>query len=203
VKAPQDYADNIHQPNHDPLFWGDGEQSAAFFHPALQSRGPNCFMLWFRLYHDLKDNPKVGRLPDSAFRTFVEAMCWASQVRSNGSTGVSQENADWAFRRNVTSDVTLLLQQRLLSVSREGVLFVTNWDSRQKRSDSSAERVKKHREKASFCDPVTLQKRTSNGAEESRGEKNRGESAFERKSTHPDLSQHGVTGMEHMPEQPF
>lgn len=127
---------------------------------------------WFRFYHEVKDDPKMGALTDCEFRVFVEGMCWACESSDGGSTGLTTETVNWAFRRNVTETVSSLLQKQLLTLRGDGMICVTNWMKRQFQSDSSTERVRKHRQKRI----ETLQKRHCNGTEERRGEEKRRES---------------------------
>lgn len=135
---------------------------------------------WFRLYRELKDDPKIGELDDASFRVFIESLCWACEKGDGGRTGLTEENANWAFRRNVTPALHTLFQKRLLSKSPTGEIMVPKWDERQKRSDSSAERVRKFRERNSVTLHETLPKRRRNGGEERRGDKNRIYSAASR-----------------------
>ncbi len=142
---------------------------------------------WFRLYRELKDDPKIGCLTDSEFRAFIEAMCWACEQGREGGTGQTMETANWAFRRNVTDALQSLLDKKLL-VEKKKELFVTNWNIRQKEYDSSADRVKNHRAKkkqlqeqvkklhVTDCNVTQLETVTvGNGLDESRREETREE----------------------------
>jgi hypothetical protein len=132
-------------------------------------------MNWLRLYTETKDDPKIGSLSDSEFRTFIEALCWAAQVQEGGNTGITQQSADWAFRRNVTSDVSSLLQKQFLVLEKNGTLSVKNWDKRQPKSAESTDRVRKHRENKKGNVPETLPERCGNALEKNRIEKKREE----------------------------
>lgn len=126
---------------------------------------------WFRLYRELKDDPKIGCLTDAEFRCYIESLCWACERGDSGKTGLTLENANWAFRRNVQDAVTSLLQKRLFCVTDTGEIQIPSWNKRQPSSDSSNERVRKYREK--HKEP--LQDRYSNGLEEKRVEEKRRE----------------------------
>jgi hypothetical protein len=128
---------------------------------------------WFRLYRELKDDPKVGFLDDAAFRVFIESLCWACEVGDNGRTGLNMQNVNWGFRRNVTETLQKLFQVGLLALNPEGEIVVPKWNERQKKSDSSSERVRKYRENHGVTLHETLPKRFSNGTEERRGEEKR------------------------------
>jgi len=127
---------------------------------------------WFRFYHEVKDDPKMGGLTDLEFRVFVEGMCWACEVCDAGSTGQTMETANWAFRRNVTETLQSLLQKQMLTLRGDGKICITNWMKRQIPSDSSTARVRKYREKRSETLHETLQSRPCNvrDLEERRGE---------------------------------
>ena len=130
---------------------------------------------WFRVYRELKDDPKMGELSDASFRVFIESLCWACEQERMGLTGLRLDNANWAFRRNVIEPLQDLLQRQMLSTTSDGEIMVPKWEKRQKSSDSSAERVRKYRAKKNVTLPETLLKRPCNGAEESRVEEIREE----------------------------
>lgn len=123
---------------------------------------------WFRLYHELKDDPKIGALDDSSFRVFIESLCWACEAGNDGNTGLTVTNANWAFRRNVTEPLQKLFQVGILVENQQGQIIVPKWNDRQKPSDSSAERVRKYRVKHDVTLHTPLQKRNSNAIEERR-----------------------------------
>ncbi len=136
-------------------------------------------MKWFRLYAELIDDPKVGILSDAEFRTFIELMCLACREESGGITGVTVDEASWVLRRDVTETVTALQETRLVTVEQSGKLAITNWGKRQKKADSSKDRVRKYREnqkKKTTEQNVTLQKPDGDASEESREEKSKKDS---------------------------
>jgi len=128
---------------------------------------------WFRLYHELKDDPKIGSLDDASFRVFIEALCWACEHSNGGGTGLTLENANWAFRRTVTTPLQSLFQSGLLTENEQGEIFVPKWGERQKPSDDSSQRVHKHRAKTTVTANQPLQSRSCNATEESRVEESR------------------------------
>lgn len=142
---------------------------------------------WFRLYRELKDDPKMGQLDDASFRVFIEAMCWACEKEDGGKTGLKEDNANWAFRRNVTDPLHTLLQVGLLAKDSNGEIFVPKWEVRQKKSDTSNERVNKHREKKRVTLHVTGGNGDCNGTDQSRVEENRGDKKESTKSAYPSL----------------
>lgn len=135
-------------------------------------------MDWFRMYGEMIDDPKIGTLDDAAFRTWVELLCAACKAEDNGNTHLKQADLDWVFRRNASVTLQKLLQRELITVDVTEDISITKWQQRQKKSDSSAGRVRAHRAKAKQdkdseeCNATeTLQKRDSNGLEKRREEK--------------------------------
>lgn len=128
---------------------------------------------WFRLYRELKDDPKIGQLDDASFRVFIEAMCWACEKEDGGKTGLTEENVNWAFRRNVTDPLHVLLQVGILAKNSTGEIIIPKWETRQKRSDTSNERVRKYRDKKNVTLHETGCNRYGNGTEERRGDQSR------------------------------
>lgn len=128
-------------------------------------------MKWFRMYGDMPDDPKIGTLSDSEFRTWVELLCLACKEQNNGVTGATKQNLNWLLRRDVTVTVDVLLRDELIHENKVGIITISNWEKRQMRSDDSAVRMRKSREKSKR--DVTNAK--SDGPEENRIEKNREE----------------------------
>lgn len=103
-------------------------------------------MDWFRMYGDMPDDPKIGTLSDSEFRTWVELLCAACKAESDGNTKLTKETVNWALRRDVSCDVTVLSQRDLVTVNGDGEYVIKAWSKRQYKTDSSAERTRKYRE---------------------------------------------------------
>lgn len=144
-------------------------------------------MDWFRMYGEMMDDPKIGTLDDAAFRTWIELLCVACKAESEGNTKLTEGTLSWALRRNATETLQQLLHRGLVTLNETGEIVITNWNKRQKKSDSSTERVKRHREKSKQINDVracnvteTLAKRDSNGLEKRREEKNREEEKKEK-----------------------
>lgn len=132
---------------------------------------------WFRMYAEFATDPKVQMLSEVMQRRLVMLLC----MRCCNDL-VTLHVTEIAFQLRISDDE--LKETKSIFVSKgfidEG-WNVLNWDKRQFRSDSSAERVSRHREKkkqASNGD-VTLQKRSSNGPEQNRTEQNISADLFE------------------------
>lgn len=104
-------------------------------------------MKWFRMYTSLVDSIKVGPLKDGQFRVYVELLCLAGEKDDGGRTGVTPENINWRLRRDVTCDVTEVVTRGLVTVSDDNEYVVTDWNERQYKGDSSAERTRSYRER--------------------------------------------------------
>lgn len=106
-------------------------------------------MPWFRLHDRILENKKVSRLPDSAFRFWINCMCMACRENADGDTGKTVEELSWVFR--ITDDEALQAFQcnvtaALLETGETGTVTVLNWSEWQNR-DTTAERVRRHRQK--------------------------------------------------------
>lgn len=99
---------------------------------------------WFRFYTEALDDPKVQRLPPHLFKTWVNLLCLAGQ---NG--GKLPSIDDMAFKLRMSAQDA---EQQISDLILAGLIDITetgraphNWAQRQFVSDSSTERVRKHR----------------------------------------------------------
>ena len=97
---------------------------------------------WFRLYAEFATDPKVQMLSEANQRRYIMLLCLRC---SNGDETLQDEevafqlrisNEDWAATKTVLVAKGLIGEDNSPSA----------WDRRQYRSDSSAERVRKHRD---------------------------------------------------------
>lgn len=100
---------------------------------------------WFRLYDEILDDPKVQKLSAEAFRAWINLLCLA--CRNGGS--FLRADVPFALRTSALRAealLTTLVSAGLMEYA--GVSVVPhNWTERQYISDSSATRVKRHRER--------------------------------------------------------
>jgi len=99
---------------------------------------------WFRFYDCALDDPKVQRLPGDVFKVWVNLLCVAS--RNDGQLP-SVEDLAFMLRSDsetITRVMNELRRAGLIDESEQG-LTPHNWAERQYQSDSSAERMRKHR----------------------------------------------------------
>lgn len=130
-------------------------------------------MPWFRLYAEMIDDPKIGRLNDAQFRLWIEILCLACKGE-DGNTLQTIDDINWSLRRNVTETLHDLLHATLVTLDDKKRVFITNWEKRQFNSDTSTERVRKYREnkkKIKGNVTETLLKRPCNGVDKIRGDK--------------------------------
>ena len=121
---------------------------------------------WFRFYVSTLNNSKVQSLTDSMFRGWVNMLCCAATH-----DGILPGLAAFAFELRITEAKAKRLLENLLAlglIDRDdaGELTPHAWDEFQYVSDSSTERVRKHREKRS-------RSVTETPSEQSRTEQNR------------------------------
>ena len=99
-------------------------------------------MDWFRLYHEFATDPKVQSMSEAMQRRLIMLMC----LRCSNTLETLQEQ-DICFALRI--DETQLAETKALFMQKKFVderWEILQWDKRQKPSDSSTERVRKHRE---------------------------------------------------------
>ena len=102
---------------------------------------------WFRFYAESINDPKVQRLPPHLFKTWVNLLCLTC---ANG--GNIPPISDVAFQLRMSefdaqSQVDELIGLGLIDIATDKTLEPHNWKGRQFLSDTSNERVRKHRAK--------------------------------------------------------
>jgi hypothetical protein len=117
---------------------------------------------WLRLYESVLDDPKVQKLPDSAFRAWVNLLCLAA--RTDGLINVDVSNIAFSLRKSEqkTREILQILQSGGLLIRSENGWKPHNWDKWQYKSDVSTERVRafrKRHETVSVTPPDTEQNR--------------------------------------------
>ncbi len=131
---------------------------------------------WFRYYDNAMHDPKLLRLSDATFRAWMTLLCFASK-----NNGILPSAADIAVELRckpalVASWITELAGAALLDKTGDGYM-PHNWNERQYKSDSSAERMKRHRDRKSDVTnkksdvTVTVQNRTETDTETEQSQK--------------------------------
>lgn len=96
---------------------------------------------WFRMYHEFATDPKVQMLSEADQRRFVMVLCFRC---CNGD--VTLHDADVAFQLRISDAEWSDTKARLIAKKLiDSDNIPTNWDKRQKASDSSKSRVYRHR----------------------------------------------------------
>jgi hypothetical protein len=99
---------------------------------------------WFRFYNDAVVDPKVQRLSGDMFKAWVNILCLASKFDG----ALPKDDIQYSLR--LTEDearelVAFFIERNLLDDLGD-VVAPHNWNGRQYKSDTSTERVKRHRE---------------------------------------------------------
>jgi hypothetical protein len=101
---------------------------------------------WFRVYDDSINHPKVLKLSDRLHRIWLGLLCIASK---NDGRLPSMEDCALMLRvqpERMAEALVSLIGARLLDRDETG-LSPHNWAKRQYKSDSSADRMKRHRQR--------------------------------------------------------
>ncbi len=133
---------------------------------------------WFRAYTDAATDPKftivsqiTGVHPMVVFGVWFELLCLAGRSPVRGSLYITETKPygimELAAITRLDEEAVKSLMDAFMDVgmvgTEEGTYTITNWDKRQYTSDSSADRVRKHRTKQPVCNgDVTLHDRYSN-----------------------------------------
>ena len=106
---------------------------------------------WFRFYTDWLENPKLCNVSETFQARYVKLLC----LRCKGEIpGITTEQIAWCLRLDITETEKTMAALEAAGLWADGDIY--NWDNRQYNSDTSTDRVRKHRNKV---------KRFSNGDE--------------------------------------
>ncbi len=103
--------------------------------------------LWFRFYAEALNDPKVQTLPCEEFKLWVSLLCLSCDA-----DGILPSVSEMAWKTRLDYETflkrfTLLQERGLMEDLGENQYTPHNWDARQFNSDTSTERVRKHRSK--------------------------------------------------------
>jgi len=117
-------------------------------------------MQWLRLHNKLLNDPVVQSLTDKEFKIYINLLCHASMLNKDGHIGTINETA-FALREtieNVSSCFMAFQEVELLvsSATDSETFRIPQWRKKQYKSDTSTDRVKKHREKVKRSKTVTV-----------------------------------------------
>ena len=107
---------------------------------------------WIKLYHEILDDPKMGRLSDSLWRRFIECCLLAGELDADGALPPVMDMA-WRLRMDetaLTNELDQLARFGMLEYRADNPLAaywnVTKFAERQAKM-SAAERMARHRER--------------------------------------------------------
>lgn len=106
---------------------------------------------WIKLYDEILDDPKMGRLSDGAYRLCINLFLLASRQELRDGRLPDFDDIGWLLR--LSSDKLQELWQELeragIVCMKEGLPFVSNFSTRQE-AVSDAERMRRYRERKRF-----------------------------------------------------
>jgi len=100
---------------------------------------------WIKLYHEILEDPKMGKLPDNLWRRAIELFLLAGDL-DNGGSLPDIEGLSWRLRtdkEHLETDLVELASVGIVSQV-DGVWIVTNFSKRQEPVDNAV-RVAQHR----------------------------------------------------------
>lgn len=118
------------------------------------------------MWNDILDDPKVANMRPKTFKIFTFLLAFCSELDQNGTISLTKNDPKWRLRlrkRDLDSALDELNSLKIIDIQ-DDEIHILNWDKRQFKSDTSAERVRNYRERHSN-DNVTLQKRKSNAVD--------------------------------------
>lgn len=102
---------------------------------------------WIKVYHEILDDPKMGRMPDRLWRRTIELFLIAGEQDNEGHL---PKLGDMAYRLRLSDDELAEdldeLQKMNIIHNDDGVWIVTKFAERQS-PDSDAERMRRYRER--------------------------------------------------------
>jgi hypothetical protein len=114
---------------------------------------------WFRMYHELLDDPKAQRLSGELFKFWINTLCLACRNRG---TIPSADDVAFALRMSVhdaQGHISTLIDTGLVDIMPDRRLRPHNWDLRQFVSDTKdptvADRMRRFRKRSKRARTVT------------------------------------------------
>ena len=101
---------------------------------------------WIKLYHEILDDPKMGRMPDRLWRRTIELFLLAGELDEDGLLP-SVHDMSWRLRVNddaLQDDLSLLISYGI--VTAEGDAFTVTKFAERQNAMSPSERAARYRE---------------------------------------------------------
>lgn len=118
---------------------------------------------WIKLYHEILDDPKMGKLPDWLWRRCVELFLIAGQYDRDGMLPPVEEML-WILHLNdemkLSQALQMLAEVGVTFCDDQGCWWVKNFSKRQSANDSS-ERGRKYRERQRHIQPNDFEQKTN------------------------------------------
>lgn len=121
---------------------------------------------WFRMYSEFATDPKVQMMSETLQRRFIMLLCMRC-----GNDLVTLQDDEVAFQLRISNEEWTETKATFVAKGFiDNKLNLLNWEKRQFKSDSSKDRVAKHRAKVKgdANNDVTLQEGQSNALEQNR-----------------------------------
>jgi len=124
---------------------------------------------WIKLYHEMLDDPKMGRLPDTVYRRCIELFLYAGELDNDGHLPCTNDIAWRLLRQNEASDEFIESLEHLESVgilerTDTGWLVVKFQDRQAPVSDAERQRQFRNRQRNNGQSlPETVRDGESNG----------------------------------------
>jgi hypothetical protein len=117
---------------------------------------------WVKLYTEIVNDPKMGRLTDRQFRTCINLFALAGEIDQDG-TLPDVDDLAWRLRlqrADLIADLEALAAVNILTATSEGWI-ISKWEERQAKAPSAAkekvlQRVHEYRERERNEDVTTL-----------------------------------------------
>lgn len=135
-------------------------------------------MIWFRLHTEILDDPKIQTLDPKIYKIYINTLCHAARREKNGNIGTIFD-VSYALRetKSTVSSAFHTLEELGLIETVGETFHIPQWKKKQYKSDTSTERVKKHRAKVKRSRNVTVtapeQSRTDTDTEKNIKKKNK------------------------------
>lgn len=106
-------------------------------------------MIWFRIYNEIIDDPKLSRIDGETFRVFIYLLALASEQNNEGRINMSIDDVAWRVRieKELITNAITILQSKGIVTQENGYINISNWKKRQFTSDNVGARVRRYREK--------------------------------------------------------
>lgn len=105
---------------------------------------------WLKLYHELLHDPKMAQLDSDTWRRCIEMFLFAGEHGTERGYLPSITDMAWTLHttpEELANDIDQLLGLGILSRNKDGIVYVTQFESRQAPA-SPAARQKRHRERS-------------------------------------------------------